>query len=117
MNPAIFQTIYRTNETLSVLANQIDKECISKQTITVDSTRTFLTVPEGAKSALITVESSVTTGIVIRYWECDIAPTTTDGIGRGHLDSVVITNLQNLKRVSFIQATAGTHTLQVQYYR
>lgn len=93
----------------------IDKfKAIGSQTITV-STATGLTVPDGAKYALMTVESS-TTGVVIRYWSDGTVPTSSTGLALYPGDRVELFNVINLDAFKAIAAQAGTHKLQIQYF-
>lgn len=73
-------------------------------------------VAEQANYALIQVESSVTSGVVIRFWLDGSEPTTTDGIGRSHLTAIDIAENSNLKNFRVIATGAGTHKLMIQYY-
>lgn len=98
--------------------------CSGKAVVTVtgSSAQDLRSVmPEFAKSALITVEADATSSpqnLVIRFWESGDAPTTTDGIPLGHLDTYEIVNIQNLANFKVI-ATDGTksHKLQILFYR
>ncbi len=90
------------------------------QTLTVDATvgGVSLTVPAGANYALIEVESSIATP-AIRYKECGptSAVTATDGIRRSNLDAFDVVGYQNLINFRAIQVGAGTHQINVMYYR
>jgi len=44
-------------------------------------------------------------------------PTTTDGLALNHLDFFDIPDGDNLRNLRFIEASNGTHTLHVQYYK
>jgi hypothetical protein len=105
-----------------VRLNKYNLTAIGYQKLTVDNTSggVALTVPADATYALMELESSVTTGIVIRYLECGktiYTVTTTDGIGRAHLDAFDVHGAHNLNNFRAIQAQAGTHTLHIQYYK
>ena len=94
-----------------------DYRAIGNQVITVTgATPQTLTVPAQASYALIEVESTVTTGVVIRYWLDGSNPTTTDGIGRTNLTAFDVTEYSNLKNFKVISTGAGTHKLMVQYF-
>jgi hypothetical protein len=94
-----------------------DYRAISHEILTVTgATAQKLTVPDNANYALIEVESSVTSGVVIRYWLDGSNPTTTDGIGRSHLTAIDITENSNLKNFRVIATGAGTHKLMIQYF-
>lgn len=99
-----------------------NKKAIGWQSLTVNNTAggVALTVPTNATYALVIVESTVTSGTVIRYLE--VGPvtntvSTTVGIPRSHLDAFDIQGAENLKNFRAIQTTAGTHTLSIQYYK
>lgn len=102
--------------------NKKDLISIGYQKLTVDATAdgVSLTVPNDATYALMVVESNVTGAIAIRYLECGntvYTVSTTDGIGRSHLDAFDVDGKQNLTNFRAIQTTAGTHTLHIQYYK
>lgn len=95
---------------------------IGYQNLTIDNTSggVSLTVPLTAKYALIVVESSVIDGTaVIRYLETGPAfpVTNSNGIPRAHLEVFDIQGYQNLVNTKLIQAQAGTHNIQIQYYK
>lgn len=95
--------------------SSIDKlRAIGKETITV-STATGLTVPDGAKYAIMSVESTAT-GVVIRYWSDGSTPTATDGFALYPGDRVEVFNASNLANFIAIAGQAGTHKLQVIYF-
>lgn len=89
------------------------------QKLTVNGTAASLTVPDGAKYAEMTIESSVTSGVVARHLELGAGtlPTSTDGLGMTHLLTFDITGYPNLINFRVIQTQAGTHTLHIQYYK
>lgn len=75
-------------------------------------------IPADAKYALIEVESSITTP-AIRYLELGNAtlPTASTGIRRSDTGAFDITGRPNLINFRAIQIGAGTHKLNVQYYK
>jgi len=87
------------------------------QQLTVDGTVASLTIPTGAVYALMSLESSAT-GVAIRFLELGTKtpPTTTTGMGRSNLDTWDIVDTANLNNFRVVQAQAGTHTLNIQYY-
>lgn len=85
------------------------------QKLTVAGTAVSLTIPTGARYALVVVQSSIATP-AIRYLEYG-TPTATDGIPRSDLDAFDIQGAQNLANFKAIQVGAGTHTLHIQYYK
>jgi|LakMenE01Jun11ns_1017448.scaffolds.fasta_scaffold8916475_2 hypothetical protein len=103
-----YKVLRKLNEAYNAFSNEV---------VTVTSSVSSLNVPEGAKYALIYVESSTTSGYAVRYWEDGTSPTTTTGIPRPGNTAFDITGTQNLKKIRFIQAQAGTHKLQIQYYK
>jgi hypothetical protein len=97
------------------ILSKSDFKAFANQTLTVTGTVASLTVPDGAKYALVSVESTAI-GIAIRYWLDGTAPTGTEGIGREDGTGFDIVSTANLKQFKVIQAQAGTHKLQVQYF-
>lgn len=90
---------------------------IGSVTVTLSGTASPLTnIPTDAKSALIQIESSNTTDIVMRFWENGFLPTSTDGMFRMHGDFVEILTSQNLQSFRAISIT-GTTKIQVTYYK
>lgn len=93
---------------------------IGYQKLTVDGTvgGLSLTIPTGAKYARLSFESSIaSTTVAARYKTVGpISPVTaTDGMQiRDGLVFDLIDN-QNLVNFRVIQATAGTHTLHIEY--
>ena len=77
-----------------------------------------LTVPINARYALIEVESSISTPS-IRYLELGskTLPTTSTGIRRSDGTAFDVTGYQNLLNFRVIQTGAGTHKLNIQYYK
>jgi hypothetical protein len=88
------------------------------QQLTVSSTAVALTIPTDAVYAIVEVESSLSTP-AIRYLELGdgTLPTATTGIRRSNLDAIDITGYQNLSNFRAIQVGAGTHKLNIQYYK
>lgn len=92
--------------------------CIGKQTLTVNGTVSQLTVPADTAYGLIVLESNAANpGAAIRYWEDGTAPTTTDGIPRTDGSAWDVSSAENLRKIKFIQAQAGTHTIFVEYFK
>jgi len=91
---------------------------IGYQQLTVAGTAVALTVPDGATYAMIEVESDLTTP-AIRYLELGntTLPTASTGIRRSNLDGMDITGRPNLENFRAIQIGAGTHKLNIQYYK
>lgn len=91
---------------------------LSYQKLSVTGTAVSLTVPDTARYALITVESSITTP-AIRYLELGDTslPTATNGLPKSTLDTFDVAGYQNLINFRAIQVGAGTHTLHIQYYK
>ena len=86
--------------------------------ITVDGTVKNLTIPTGATYATVTIESSVTTGVVIRALQSKVTTVSTT-VGQGWRDGGVfdITNAQGLTGFQVTQAQAGTHNIYVEYFK
>lgn len=113
-------------QTLTGLTKQLKQAALnsfkafSYESIIIDGSVKILTIPVGAKYALITVESSVTTGVVARYLEfggSNIVVTTTLGLALRDGSVLDITDAQNLAGFQITQAQAGTHVIKVQYYK
>lgn len=93
-------------------------KAFSYESITVDGTVKTLTVPTDARYALITVESSVTSGVVARYLETkQTTVSTTAGLALRDGSAIDVTDAQNLSQFQITQAQAGTHVIKVQYYK
>jgi hypothetical protein len=109
------ESVYLLQELARLAKNSY--QAIGYEQITVTSSVSSLTIPTGALYALITVESSAT-GIAVRYLELGTktVPTTTTGLGRSTGDAFDVSGSQNLNNFRAVQAQAGTHTLNVQYY-
>lgn len=91
---------------------------IGYEQVTVAGTAVALTIPANATYALIEVESSLSTPAV-RYLELggSTLPTASTGIRRSNLDAFDVTGRVNLENFRAIQIAAGTHKLNVQYYK
>ena len=78
-----------------------------------------LTVPEGARYADISVESSVTASVPMRYKLLGNAslPTSTDGHFLNNGTVLDVTGTPNLNNFRVIQTGAGTHTIHITYYK
>lgn len=85
------------------------------QKLTIDGTARSLTVPTGARYAFIIVESTIATA-AIRYLE-NGTPTASDGMPVSNLSGFDIQGAENLKNFKAIQVAAGTHALNIQYYK
>ena len=92
-------------------------KAFSYEPIDIDGTIKNLNIPEGAKYALLTLESA-DSGIAARYLETkQTIVSTTLGMALAHLDRVDVTEAQNLSQVQIIRVQAGVTTLHVQYYK
>jgi hypothetical protein len=78
-----------------------------------------LTVPTDAKYADISVESSVTASVPMRFKLTGNAslPTATDGHALRDGTLFDVSGKPNLDNFRVIQTGAGTHTLHIQYYK
>ena len=91
----------------------------SYQQLTLSSSVQSLTVPEGSKYALIIAESSIATTCA-RYLEFkNVSTAVAIGSGMPISNGTVfdVTGVQNLVGFQIIQEAAGTHKLNIQYYR
>jgi len=92
-------------------------KAFSYERITVDGTVKNLTIPDGAKYALMVLESDVT-GVAARYLETLQTTVTADfGLPIENGSGLDVTDTQNLSQFQITQAQAGTHYLHVQYYK
>jgi len=99
-----------------VRLNKYNLIAFGYEKVSVTGTAIGLTVPTGAKYADITLESTITASVPVRYLISSV-PTATDGKAIIHLTTFDIAGKPNLDKIKFIQTTAGTHTLHVEYYR
>jgi len=111
------------NQSKSYLSNLVKQglnsfKAFSYESITVDGTVKNLNIPVNAKYALITVESSITTGVIARYLETkQTTVSTTNGLALRDGSVIDITDAQNLSGFQITQAQGGTHVIKVQYYK
>ena len=99
-----------------VRINKYNLIALGYQKLSVTGTAVGLTPPPEASYADITLESTVIASVPIRYLISQV-PTSTDGKALNHLTVFDITGRPNLENIKFIQTTAGTHTLHVEYYK
>ena len=95
-----------------------DLTAISYQQLTVGASVVSLTIPTDARYAILQLESSVT-GAAIRYLTLgnNTIPTASTGMIRSNLDVIDIGGTNNLTLFRAIQAAAGTHKLNITYYK
>lgn len=106
------QSIQR--DILKQLSN--DYNAFAVQTVSVTTSALGLTIPSGAKYALIQIESTNTVDAV-RFW-INATPTSTVGMIRNHLDVLDLIGANNLAQFRFIKgAGGGTSQLNIIYYR
>ncbi len=93
------------------------KACGYEQLTVAGTAVGFASIPANAVYALVSLESDAT-GIAIRFNELGptTLPTTTTGMGRSNLDAWDVVDTANISRFRAVQAQAGTHTLNIQYY-
>lgn len=93
------------------------KAVVGHATVTLSGVTSIVSsIPTDSTSCFIAVESTET-GIAIRTWEDGVDPTTTDGLPYSNLDRFDINGRENMLKFKAIAAQAGTHTLQIQFYR
>lgn len=94
---------------------------LSYESITVtNSAIGFTNLPATATSALVIVDSTIAApSFAIRFKEDGSTPVASAGGGmpRSNTDAFEIKGAENLKRFLAIQEGAGTHYLNVTYYR
>lgn len=94
-------------------------KAIGYEQITVGNTPVALVVPADATYCDISLESSNTTTVAVRYLLLGdkTPPTATNGKPLIHLTEFDLMDYQNMINFRAIETAAGTHTLHVQYYR
>lgn len=94
-----------------------DLEAFAYEKITVDGTPRLLTVPTGAKVAVMALVSTVT-GAPAAWVRCDVTnPAVGSGMPFYNGDRWNVVDPKNLTTFKIIQDSAGTHFLYVEYYR
>ena len=93
-----------------------DLEAFAYEKVVVTGSVSTLTVPAGAKVAVLSLVSTITTGPAawVRY---DANPATGGGSPFYNGDRWNVVDPKNLVNFKIIQDSAGTHTLYVEYYR
>lgn len=92
-------------------------DCLGYAQLSVDGTvRNLPSIPAGAVMAMIAVESTITSGVAIRYREDGTNPTTTVGFPYVNGSYFSVDGKGNISKFKIIQAGAGTHTISVNYY-
>ncbi len=92
-------------------------DCLGYEQLSVDGiARNLPNIPGGAVFAMISIESTITAAVAARYREDGTDPTDTAGMPA--YDKVVfsVDGKGNLSKVKLIQAGAGTHVANIQYY-
>lgn len=83
-------------------------------TLTTAGNEATLTVPDGAKGALISFEHASSSDRIARYWrQSTAAPTTSSGIGCINNDKLELTE-EELRSFKIISLVDGV-TIQVDY--
>jgi len=99
-----------TNDLNKIVHRLAPLQGLSNDTITVSGVTT-LTVPDGARGALITVETAD-----IRYWEDGSDPTSSDGLLRSAGSAFEILSAYGLTHFKCIEVS-GSPVIQVQFYK
>lgn len=88
------------------------------ESLTVAGTAVSLTVPAEAQYAEMRLESSITT-LAVRHLQLGSKTLPTAGVGMPLFDTDVYTVIgyQNLVNFRAIQEAAGTHHLNIQYFK
>lgn len=120
-------TTLTRNENLEVIKNYLKNggQCIGYQTLAVTNAAVVqLTVPEGAQSAEVTLESagSTVTAMAARYTLDGTTPVTggpsVDGVPIGDFDTIEILGNSNITAFKVIAAdAANTKYLKIHYFR
>ena len=95
-----------------------DLIALGYEKLSVGASSVALTVPAGAKYALINVQSTVVADIAVRYLELGntVLPSASEGLGKSDGDYFDVKGLTNLQNFRAIRTQPGTHTLHIQYY-
>lgn len=93
-----------------------DLEAFSYEKITVTGSVSTLTIPTGAKVAVMSLVSTITSGPAawVRY---DGTPSSGGGSPFYNGDRWNVVDPKNLVNFKITQDSGGTHTLYVEYYR
>jgi len=90
----------------------------SYQQLTVAGTVVNPTIPAETKYAMITLESDVTSGIAIRFLETgQTVVASGTGMPLENGGTIDVVGAQNLSQFQAIQEGAGTHKLNITYYK
>lgn len=108
--------LVRTNQPPNIQAIGYEKLAVT------DAAIEMLTVPSGTKYCEIVVESSTTTGFVVRYLNFKNAepatlPSATDGLPIAHGTVFDISNSDAIANFRAIGITGLSATLHIQYYK
>lgn len=107
------------NDLYTALINRGFRSC-GKEQLTVAGTAVGLSsIPSGAIGAICVVESTVTdqAEIVVRYLENGDTPTSGVGMPCNHFTNFTISSAQDLTKFKAIQAQAGTHKINIEYFK
>ena len=105
------------NRLYDMLRRGSEKAPLSFEQLTVAGTAVALpSIPALATYAVVTLESTVTSGIVVRTIEGE-TPTASVGMPKSHLDSWDIIGYDNLVATRLIQAQVATNVLNITYYK
>lgn len=85
--------------------------------ITVDGTVKSLTIPSGSLYARMVFQSSIATPAARYLQNKSVAVSTTVGLPLLDMTVFEIIDFSNLNGFQITQIAAGTHTLQVEYFR
>lgn len=93
-------------------------KAIGYEKLSVGGTAVSLSPPAGTTYCDISLESSNTTSVAVRYLMLGdkTLPTSTDGKPLSNSLEFDILDYQNIINFRAIQTAAGTHTLHIQYY-
>ena len=95
---------------------------VDDQTLTINSGNGVqkLTVPEGAKYCLVTVEANAAvadSSKVLRFWTNGSNPTSTQGHLIGNGGAFDISERENMVKFRLLAQDAEDSVLQVEYYK
>lgn len=93
-----------------------DLEAFAYEKIVVNGSVSSLTVPAGAKMAVLTLVSTIT-GAPAAWVRYDANPATGGGSPFYNTNRWTVSDAKNLVNFKITQDSAGTHALYVEYYR
>lgn len=89
---------------------------VGYQNLSISNTSVGLTVPSNADSAILRIESTSTV-YAVRLRSDGTAPTSSVGFPMLDGDVIEFLTAEDLRRLRFIEANVGTHSVHVIYFK